>query len=128
MSIPVKLENLVDALTHYRIAYLLTVTDKATPHAVQIDAVLQGGDLVIGSLGKRTRNNVQARPNVSLLWPPESETGYSLIVDGEAELDGDVLRVKPTRAVLHRAGVSNTSGEQSCKSDCVELGLPPRSS
>src|SRR5690606_10900621 len=128
MSIPVDLDNLVDALAHYRFAYLLTVTDKGTPHAMQVNAVLQGSDLVLSNFGRRTRGNVLARPAVSLLWPPESPADYSLIIDGEAALDGDSLRLTPTRAVLHRPGSpSPAQASKGCRSDCVELSLAPQS-
>jgi hypothetical protein len=36
------------------------------------------------------------------LWPPATFDDYSLIVDGEASVDGSVVTIDPTRAVRHR--------------------------
>jgi hypothetical protein len=63
------------------------------------------GDLVVGA-GNRTKANVGARPDVSLLWPALPGSGYSLIVDGTAAVEAgdaeDQLAITPSRAVLHR--------------------------
>ena len=42
-------------------------------------------------------------PLVVLMFPPSQPDGMSLIVDGEAEVNGDGVVVKPTWAVLHRS-------------------------
>jgi len=40
---------------------------------------------------------------VSAVFPPTADSdGMSLVVDGEASVDGDVVDVRPTRALLHR--------------------------
>jgi hypothetical protein len=39
------------------------------------------------------------------MFPPSQADGYSLIVDGEGEVNGDGIVVKPTWAVLHRPAV-----------------------
>lgn len=128
MSIPVELERLAEVMTRYRFAYLLTVSDQGSPHAVQVTAVLQGSELVIDNTGSRTRHNTLARPVVSLVWPPQSETDYSLIVDGQATVIGESLRIMPTRAVLHRPRSSPSPDKQgNCGSDCVEISLTPQS-
>jgi hypothetical protein len=57
---------------------------------------------VATGVGPGARANVVARPDVSLLWPPVAIDGMSLIVDGRARLDGEVIVVTPTWAVLHR--------------------------
>ena len=54
-----------------------------------------------------TRENLAHRSDVTLLWPPPEPGGYSLIVDGRAEVsDADTdsvhCEVVPTRALLHR--------------------------
>jgi len=44
-----------------------------------------------------------ARPWVSLVFPPvDHSEGFSLVVDGRAEVDGSFVDVRPTWAVLHR--------------------------
>src|SRR5215813_5352816 len=106
MSMPVQLPSLANVLTRYRFAYLMTTSATGAPHAAPVAAVLQGGDLVVHGLGRRARKNALARPAVGLLWPPPSEADYSLIVDGQAVVTGDALRITPTRAVLHRPAPS----------------------
>ena len=116
--------SFANVITRYRFAYLMTTSAKGTPHAAPVAAVLQGGDLVVNGIGRRTRENALARPAVGLVWPPQSEADYSLIVDGQAVVTGESLRITPTRAVLHRPAPSpepNVSGI--CGSDCVELDL-----
>ena len=102
MSIPVELPDLAQAIARYRFAYLLTGSDQGAPHAVAVVPVLQGGMLIVNKVGRRTRENLLARPAVGLVWPPQSEAEYSLIVDGQAALDGESARITPARAVLHR--------------------------
>jgi hypothetical protein len=56
---------------------------------------------------------VAQHPDVTLVWPPSKPGGYTLIVDGRGELEGDALTIVPDRAVLHRpAGNSH---------DCVPI-------
>jgi hypothetical protein len=122
MSIPVDLSKLAEVLGRYRFAYLLTSSERGAPHVVAVSAVLQGGELVVGESGRRTRDNAQQRPEVALVWPPQSESDYSLIVDGRAEVAGNGLRIAPTRAVLHRPAVtSKAAAPGACGSDCVEI-------
>lgn len=124
MSIPVELQTLAGIVHDYRSAYLMTNSEKGAPHAVQVAAVLEGGDVVVSTVGRRTRDNALARPAVGLLWPPKAEGDYSLIVDGEARVEGDAIRIKPTRAVLHRpSSAPRAPAEGSCASDCVELSV-----
>jgi len=124
MSIPVELHNLESAIASYRFAYLMTSSDNGPPHVVQAAVVLQDGNLLIHGAGRRTRANALARPAVGLVWPPQSETDYSLIVDGVAAQDGESLRITPTRAVLHRSAPPRQEASSHCTSDCVEIRLP----
>ncbi len=128
MSIPVELSQLADALTRYRYAYLMTSPEQGAPHAVAVYAAIDGDALAVNDAGRRTRANAQARPAVALVWPPGEEGGYSLIVDGLADVQGEQLRITPTRAVLHRsapAPAPQAQAEGGCTSDCVELDLKP---
>lgn len=125
MSIPVELSTLAEVMARYRFAYLLTSAAQGAPHAVAVVPVLQEGRLLIDAVGRRTRENLLARPAVGLVWPPAAENDYSLIVDGQATLSGDVLQIAPTRAVLHRpAPRAEAAAPGTCGSDCVELKLP----
>jgi hypothetical protein len=122
MSIPVDLSKLAETLDRYRFAYLLTSSERGAPHAVAVTTVLQGGELAVGEAGRRTRDNAAQRPEVALVWPPQSEGEYSLIVDGRAVVDGDGLRITPARAVLHRPSPPREpAAPGACGSDCVEL-------
>lgn len=129
MSKQVDLDALSGQLERFGFAYLMTVGDSGRVHAVAVNPSMSDSGLVITEPSHRTHANAAARPNVSLVWPPSAPGGYSLIVDGDAGLDGDILRVTPTRAVLHRpAAPGDTPAEtdvpeeqSACRSDCVEI-------
>jgi len=122
MSIPVDVSKLAEVMGRYRFAYLLTSSERGAPHAVAVTAVLQGGELAVDETGRRTRDNALQRPEVALVWPPQSESDYSLIVDGRAVAAGDGLRITPTRAVLHRPSLPRQpAAPGACGSDCVEI-------
>jgi hypothetical protein len=121
----VDFERLAAALDDYRFAYLVTVDDDYRVHTVTVEPELREHVMDIGLIGGRTRNNVESRSTVTLLWPPSESGGYSLIVDGLAEVadsddDTAVLRVVPTRALLHRNADPTTPGSaKGCLHDCV---------
>jgi hypothetical protein len=88
----------------------------------------------------RTARNATARPQVALVWPPEVEGGYSLVVDADASVADDPttasgvrITLRPTSAVLHRpapaaAVDSDAAGEAAapdaaCAADCVRIPL-----
>lgn len=124
MSIPVELSDLAQAMARYRFAYLLTGTDHGAPHAIAVTPALDGGVLVVQGVGRRTGQNLKARAEVALVWPPMQAADYSLIVDGHASVVGEQVRIAPTRAVLHRPAPAPEPGPQDlCASDCVELKL-----
>jgi hypothetical protein len=127
MSIPVPLDELAQTMQPYPLSYLLTVSEGERVHAVAATAVVETDRLRVGPLGRRTLTNAGERPAVTVLWPPVEPDGYSLIVDGEAELSDDGVLVSPTRAVLHRAaarGAAATTDDHACVSDCIEVPLP----
>ena len=129
MSIPVPLATLRAAVEERRSsAYLLTVSDDGSPHAVHV-AVRWEGDRLVAPAGRHSAANATARPAVSLLYAVRSAGDYSLIVDGTAAVEpsesGGRVVVTPTRAVLHRTGVPSDPGS-SCAADCVPL-LPAAS-
>ena len=121
------------ALDEYRFAYLVTVDDDHRVHTVTVEPELRERVMDVGLIGGRTRKNVESRSAVTLLWPPSEPGGYSLIVDGVAELaevaDSDdetvALRVVPTRALLHRNADPNSPGSAAgCLHDCVVFSTP----
>ena len=80
------------------------------------------GDRLASSVGARTAANAAARSQVTLLWPPYEPGGYSLIVDGAAEVEDARLLVAPARAVLHRAAAPGFEpASPSCGSDCKPI-------
>ena len=102
MSIPVGLDELRGvARRQAPFAYLLTVSEDASAHAVAITPRIGDGSISCDA-GSRSCANARARPNVSLLWPPASADDYSLIVDGRASVDGTTVHITPERAVRHR--------------------------
>jgi hypothetical protein len=123
----VDLERLAAALPDFPFAYLITVDDGYRAHTVAVEPELHGGVLDVGRVGGGTCKNLAQRNNVTLLWPPIEPGGYSLIVDGRAELsdpDDETARlgVAPTRALLHREADSPpgvTSNAKGCLHDCV---------
>jgi hypothetical protein len=126
VSVPVTVERLREAVEQFgRTPFLLTVSDDGRPHAVGVVADWDGPALR-AAVGTRSAMNAEARPLVSLVWPPFEEGGYNLIVDGDAELvsglEGTAVLVTPTKAVLHRAAAPDAEApEGACGSDCVPL-------
>ena len=116
MSIRVELGELREvAAAQAPFAYLLTVSEDASAHAVAITPRIQESSIACEA-GNRSCANARARPNVSLLWPPARPGDYSLIVDGRASVDGSSVRIVPERAVQHRPAPGGGS-------DCASLVL-----
>jgi hypothetical protein len=129
----VDVERLAAALPDYPFAYLITVDDGYRVHTVTVEPRLRGTILDVGLIGGRTRQNLAERRDVTLLWPPPEPGGYSLIVDGAAEItaegpaDDEAARlgVVPTRALLHREADADSPGAaRGCLHDCVVFSLP----
>jgi len=129
----VDFERLADALATYRVAYLVTVDDDYRVHTVTVAPELQDRTIAVGLIGGRTRRNVEKHGDVTLLWPPSDPGGYSLIVDGHAEVlgasdgidDAVALQLAPTRALLHRnADLDVTGSGAGALHDCVVFSQP----
>jgi hypothetical protein len=129
----VDFKRLAAALNDYRFAYLVTVDDGYRVHTVTVEPELRDRVMDVGLIRGKTRNNVETRSDVTLLWPPREPGGYSLIVDGRAQVagatdsdDGTVqLAVVPTRALLHRNADPDTPGSaKGCLHDCVVFSEP----
>jgi hypothetical protein len=125
MSVKVDLDELARHVATYGLAYLLTVTDDQRAHVVAVRPVVDGEALRVDGLGGRTRANVEARPDVSLVWPPVTDGGYTLIVDGRATLSEEGASLAPSHAVLHRPADHAADGQPSrttsCDSDCLPV-------
>ncbi|WP_428343047.1 pyridoxamine 5'-phosphate oxidase family protein [Mycobacterium sp.] len=124
--------RLAKALEGYEFAYLVTVDEDYRVHTVTVEPELNGEVFDVGLIRGRTRNNVESRSAVTLLWPPSEPGGYSLIVDGHAEIpdtgesDADAaLQVVPTRALLHRNADSEMpESATGFPHDCVVFSTP----
>ena len=101
MSIPVPAEELGATLADYPWGYLVTVGADGVAHLVALPTRWHDGEL-LADAGRGTRANVAERPEVTWAFPGADGTSYSLIVDGTAEVSDDVIRVLPSKAVLHR--------------------------
>lgn len=88
-------------------AFVVTSGDDG-PHVVSV-RIAWDGDNLVGGAGNRTAANVGERPAVTLLWPSSFDE-YSLLVDGTATVVGEVLRITPEKAVLHRSAKAAGDG------------------
>ena len=103
MSIAVAIEDLADKLAEYPWCYLVT-SGEERPHLIAVKPSMVKTGLRCET-GHSSRANVVRNPLVVLMFPPPQPDGLSLIVDGEAEVNGDGVVVKPTWAVLHRSAL-----------------------
>jgi len=101
VSVQVPLDELQEKSAEFGWAYLLTVRDDLRPHAVAVSPTWADGALVM-AVGRGSARNATARSSITLCFPPVDTTGFSLIVDGTAAVEDDVVTLAPTAAVLHR--------------------------
>jgi hypothetical protein len=101
MSVPVDIADIPARLAEFDRGYLLTSKDGAVK-AVSVRAVPEDDRLRITAPGRGSVANVGANPAVTLLFPPPTSPGMSLLVDGTAVAEGDDFVVTPTGGVLHR--------------------------
>jgi hypothetical protein len=103
VSIGVTIERLMDEVGQWGFGYLLTVSDDSTTHLLALRPLVSGDVLRFDAGGGRASRNAEVRPQVSIVFPPASHSnGFSLVVNGEASVDGGFVDVRPTSAVLHR--------------------------
>ena len=94
MSVAVAVGDLGKALTDYGAGYLLS-TSAGRVKVVTVEPEVRDGDsgvLVVRGPGRGTAANLAANPQVTLVFPPLAPRGFTLLVDGTAELDGDGRR------------------------------------
>jgi hypothetical protein len=103
MSVVVDLADLPRVLEDFGTGYLLTVSTTPTVKAVSVAPRLVDGELHVSGPGRGSVANARAHAAVTLLFPPRTEGGLTLLVDGTAAADGEDLRIRPTGAVLHKA-------------------------
>lgn len=105
MSIPVPLPELEARLSDFPWGYLVTVRDDGRPQALAVPTLMVEGVLV-ATVGRGAAGNATSRPNVTMLFPGANSEELSLIVDGDARVDGDRVEVTPSWAVLHRPALT----------------------
>ena len=103
MSIAVALDELPGKLGDYPWCYLVT-SGEQRPHALAVEPTVVEAGLRCET-GRSSRENVARNPSVVMIFPPQQPDGMSLLVDGEAEVNGDGIVVTPTWAVLHRSAM-----------------------
>jgi hypothetical protein len=105
MSIPVAIDEIrAKAAEFGERALLVSASESGAPHVSSVVPEV-GSDHVMVGAGKRTRDNVVNRPEVTVVWPGGPDDDYCLIVDGVAETgpdDDGPIAIRPTSAVLHR--------------------------
>jgi len=124
MSIPVDPADLREALSDFDSGYLLT-TSSPQVKVVTVDPVAGAdGALRIAGPGRGTLRNLAENPVVTLVFPPRERHGYTLLVDGRAEVeDGSDVVVTPSAAVLHRpaAHADAPVPADGCGHDCAPV-------
>ena len=90
-------------------AYLVTVNEDHSAHVASVLVDVRGDGVLSMGAGRTSIANTRRRAAVTLLWPPDADGSYSLLVDGvavaaaaEAEGEPDHVVVTPRSAVLHR--------------------------
>jgi hypothetical protein len=102
VSVAVPLEGLEAELSGWDFAYVLTTSEDGRAHAVALVPSVVDGALRFDAGGSTCRNAV-ARPQIALVFPPNAGgDGMSLLVDGDAVVEGSTVVVTPTWAVKHR--------------------------
>ena len=113
MSIKVDLADLAEHIAGRGAGYLVTTGTDGRPHTTQVIFELAGTQLRAPA-GRKTVRNIEAQPLVALLWPPQSDDDYNLIIDGTAavvDVNDEGLgyaSIEATHAILHRNAAAGT--------------------
>lgn len=122
MSKQVDLADLADAVAEHPPGYLVTVGADGRVKAVTVEPRVEDGVVVLDGPGKGSTANIAANPAVTLILPPARPKGFTLLVDGTAEVVGGPdgqARVTPATAVLHRpAKHADGPTDTACGHDC----------
>ena len=115
MSIKVELDEVrTVAAGQAPFAYLLTVSDDASAHAVAITPDI-GADTITCDAGNRSCANARHGRTSRCSGRRRRPDDYSLIVDGRASVEGSTVTITPERAVRHRPAPGGGS-------DCAPVG------
>ena len=102
-------------------ATLVTVTEALRPHIVTA-VIGVDRDRLVADVGSTTRSNAITHPRLCLVWNPDGDGEYQLILDGTAEDIGEPnerqvsrLRIAVVGGIFHRlAGLPE--GPPTCRS------------
>jgi Pyridoxamine 5'-phosphate oxidase len=122
MSIPVDVGDLAKALEGFGAGYLLT-NRAGSVKVVTVEPTVTEGMVLVEGPGKGTVANLAENAAVTLVFPPREPRGFTLLVDGTAEVADDDVRITPATAVLHRPA-SHADGPPApdgCGNDCAPV-------
>jgi hypothetical protein len=105
MSIPVEIDKLADALDAFTVGYLLTADAEGRVKVVSVTPRLRDGTLVCAP-SRGSARNLATNPHATVVLPPTSAMGMSLLVDGTGTADDDEIVLVPVSAVLHKSAAS----------------------
>lgn len=124
MSIPVRVEDLAEALADFGDGYLLTTAGQSIK-AVTVSVTLRDGLLRTGSTSRGSAANLERNAAATLVFPPREARGLTLLVDGTARATGDGIELTPQSAILHRpashADELPAAADGQCGNDCRHL-------
>jgi hypothetical protein len=121
MTIAVELGELAAKIDEFGFAYLVTVSEEGRAHVLSVWPEVTDHGVVVDGVGRHSQANAAAQPTVTLVWPPADPSGYSLLVDGAATVDGSTITVVPAKAILHRPA-PGPDGRRA-GSDCVDVTI-----
>ncbi len=101
MTIPVAASELHAVLGRFASAALITHSEPYVK-VLTCDPTMDGDDVVVTPVRESTVRNVHADSHVTLIWQQHVHHGWTLIVDGVGQVEGERLRVAVASAMLHR--------------------------
>lgn len=124
MSKPVAVADLNTALADFGAGYLLSTSADGRVKVVTVEPRVVEGRLLVSGPGRGSVANVSVNTLVTVLFAPLAQRGYTLLVDGEASVEGDDVLINPTSAVLHRpaAHADGPPPPHGCGHDCAPVG------
>lgn len=105
MSVKVTSQDLEKLLKDYgNSAFVVTVAKNLRAKVVHSPIFLEE-DFFICTPGEGTLNNLNDNRSITLIFPPYSEGGFSMIIDGDGEVidpEEGTIKISFINGVLHR--------------------------